>query len=130
VAAARAALFRRLPWPAEDVAVRLAQPVNLPAALTADADDVRISAEPHAGVVTAGRVQMDVEVSVGGERKLSQAVYLEVRPLVTVAVCKRPVEKGEALTDADVVIERRPADPGQQFVGAVSGKRARRPLQA
>ena len=59
-------------------------------------------------------------------------MYLEVRPLQTVAVCCQRIERGASLSEANVAVERRAAEPGQAAAapaGAVLGKFAKRPLQ-
>ena len=125
VDAARAALMKRLPWSADDVSVRLIQPVT--ATLPAGApSDIRIAAELRNAEVSAGRVQVDVSVSERGEKRMNVPVYFDVRPLRTVAVCKVAVARGKAITQQDVAIERRPVETTAQtaepecVVGAVA----------
>src|SRR5947209_6115560 len=111
--AARDALLRRLPWAAEDVSIRVVQPITVPPSVTPDDGDVTVTAEPHTPGAVTGRVRMDVIVAVRGERKLSLPVYLEVRPLQTVAICRQRIERGAPLSEANVAVERRPAESGQ-----------------
>jgi len=135
-AAARESVVRRLPWPIDDVSIRLARPiaVALPAG---DPDEFRVTAQPRAAGTPVGRVQVDVTVTPAGEdrpgRPLTFPVYLDVRPLVAVAVCRQAVGRGEAVAEPAVFVERRPAADDvagpPAAADAVVGKRTKRPLR-
>lgn len=132
VAAAKDALVRRLPGPAADVAVELVQPVAAKLPEAAVGEEVAIRAEPHAPTVGPGRVQMDVTVSVRGERRLTFPVFLDVKVLQPVVVCTRAVAAGEPLTEANARGERRPGDPARPApaADAVLGRKAVRAFPA
>ena len=131
VATARQALEARLPWKAGEVVIELVQPVFVPMpSVTAD-EPVEIKAEMHAGQRPVGRVQMDVRILVGGETKLSLPVCFQVRPCQKTVVCRRRVEKGEALGEANVYLEEQPVDQKSRFAlspEAVKGAKARQAL--
>jgi hypothetical protein len=79
VAAARGELFRHYPNP-ESLSIDLALPVvaklpDVPLGAT-----VTVTAKPHGKPPAAGRIQMDVSVSAGGETLLSLPVHLTVQP--------------------------------------------------
>jgi flagella basal body P-ring formation protein FlgA len=132
VAAAKAALLRKLAVPADEVAVEVAVPVAAALPEVVAGDEVTITATPHAPAVKLGRTQMDVAIAVRGERKLTLPVYLDARPVQVVAVAVRPLTAGTVLDESAVRAERRAVDPNRRFPPAeeVAGKKARRPLAA
>lgn len=78
--AAREALARLLP-DADQVNVRLIQPVGLPFVIQAEPADVTIKAQPHDAGPLAGRVQMDTTISVRGEKKCTVPAFFEIKPI-------------------------------------------------
>ena len=131
--AARQAVLRRLPWPAEDVAFRLVKPLAGPVLVNGAGPDVRLEAEPRVGALPLGMVHLDVAISVRGARQRSVPVCLEVKAYQKAAVCTRRVERGEALSEANVYFDRRPVQGLNNYVPpgeGLLGKRARHPLQA
>ncbi len=130
--AAREFLLRRAPWPAQDVALRLAQPVDVPDLPLGPDDKVRFEPELADGRHLLGTVSVTVGVVVNGERRAAVPVLLELRLYQTVAVTTRRVERGEALTKDNLVPDRRPLDGSAQyltFAEGAAGKRAKRALQ-
>ncbi|VTT97929.1 : SAF_2 [Gemmataceae bacterium] len=79
VAAARRELLLHHPAPGT-VTVALRTPIVVKLPEVAADDPVTITVQPHARVPVAGPVQMNAAISVGGERVLSLAVWLEVTP--------------------------------------------------
>jgi flagella basal body P-ring formation protein FlgA len=131
VAEARKALEARLPWPPAEVVIDLVGPVTAPLPSVAGDELVIIKAELHPGQRPVGRVQMDVRVFVQGEVRLSLPVLFQVRPCTKTVVCRRRVEKGEALDDSSVYLEEQPVDQKSRYAlapEAVKGARARHAL--
>src|SRR5207248_5627199 len=117
-----------------DVSVRLAQPPMALPPLVADREELQILAEPHASGASplTGRVQIDVAVLVHGERRVSLAIFFDVKLLQSVAVCKLRVERGRAYSESNVAVERRAIDPNKfspASVEAVLGRVAKRAVQ-
>lgn len=131
VAAAKQALEARLPWRPGEVLIDLAQPVLTPLPRVAADEAVVIKAELHQGHRPVGRVQMDVRIFADGEVRLALAVHFNVRPCQKAVVCRRRIEKGEALDDTNVYLEEQAVDPRSRFSlspDAVKGARARQAL--
>ncbi|MBY0229446.1 MAG: flagellar basal body P-ring formation chaperone FlgA [Gemmataceae bacterium] len=122
---ARKELMRGLPWPADEVQVTLAQPLLAPLPALADDEQVAIQAKPRAGSRTQGRVQMDVQLLVQGKSRLGLALLFDVRPTVAVAVCRRRVEKGQELAEADFHVERQPVGTSGEPLAPASAKGAK-----
>lgn len=112
VKAATAAAVKRFPWPADDLSVKLVQPITAVMPAVVDQDEARFQIEPHAQNAALGRTQMDVTVFVRGERKLSLPVYLDVRLIQRVAIARAAIAKGETIAESAVIVDRRPIDPG------------------
>ncbi len=108
VARVRQELLAGLPWAADEVQVTLVQPLTAPLPALADDEELAVRAKMRPGTRPPGRVQMDVQLVVRGEARLSLPLYFEVRPCVAVAVCKRRVEPGREVTEADFFVEQQP----------------------
>ncbi len=80
VAAARAEVLRQLGAAPETVTVELAQPVAVKLPEVPAGEAVAVAAKPHGRVPATGRVQVDVAVSCAGEKLISFAVVLDVKP--------------------------------------------------
>ncbi len=132
VKAATAAALKRMPWPEEELSVKLVQPVTAPLPNVADPADVIIKADPHSSNVSPGRVQMDVSIFVRGEKKISLPVYLDIRVMQRMAIARSGLPKGELLTENNVLIDRRPVEtsnPGA-LPESIIGRKLKRPLPA
>ncbi|MBA4065278.1 MAG: hypothetical protein C0501_16515 [Isosphaera sp.] len=79
VAAARAEVLRQVPAP-DAVSVELAQPVAVKLPEVPAGEAVAVAAKPHGRVPPSGRVQVDVAVSCAGEKLISFAVVLDIKP--------------------------------------------------
>jgi flagella basal body P-ring formation protein FlgA len=134
LAAARRAVVKRLPSSEpDDLEITLVQPIAVPLTVTGGKDDVTLRAEVHAPGEPLGRAQVDVSVLVGGERRLSFPLYLDIHVYRQVAVLTRKVEKGEALRESAVIFERRGVEGQRAHVtspAALAGKKARQSLNA
>jgi hypothetical protein len=80
-ASARAELLRFHANPADPVAVELASPVVVKLPEVPRAERVVITGKPRGGPSATGRVQMDMNISAGGETLLSFPVHFTVRSL-------------------------------------------------
>lgn len=131
IATAKEALLHRLPWNADDISVRLLQPIAVSLGVVASRADVRIKAETHATTMPLGHVQMDVTLFAAGERLLAFPLYLEVQLIQKVAVCLHKIERGDVLNETNVSFDRRPVDGLRDYLSspeALSGRRARQAL--
>ncbi len=132
MAAARQSILKRLSsWNPDEIEMQLVQPIGVPLIVTGGKEDVTVWAEVHAAGEPLGRAQVDVSILVGGTRRLSFPLYLDIHALRQVAVAARKVEKGEALTESAVIFERRPVESQRAYVTApeaLVGKKASRPL--
>ena len=128
---ARETLLKRLPWPEDDLDVKLARPIVIPRYTVAANEVVHMKAETHSTTVELGRAQINIQVLVGGEKRLTFPVHMEARLLQRIAYVRSAIAKGETLTENNVFIERRPVDPSNRNslpAANVIGKRAKRPL--
>jgi flagellar basal body P-ring formation protein FlgA len=131
LAAAKEAVLKRLPWGADDVSVQTVQPIAASLAVDAPRGEVLIRAEPHSSSMPLGRVQMDVGLWAGGARLLAFPLYLDVRLYQKVAVALRRIERGEALGESSVTLDRRPVEGLRDYLSSaesLTGKRARQTL--
>jgi flagella basal body P-ring formation protein FlgA len=131
VSAAKKAVVDRLPDGAEEVSVKLAQPVRGLMVLPCTRDDVGFEPEINATVMPLGKVHVDIAVLVNGERRGSVAVQLDVKAYHQVAVCKQRVESGEVLAKDKVHFERRPLDGSKEYLTltqGLAGKRSKHTL--
>lgn len=124
--------LKRMPWPAEDLSVRLVQPISVTLPSVVDPKEVTMKAEPHTNNVNIGRVQMDVTVFVRGEKKMALPVYLDIRLIQVTAIARRSLAKGEVLSGDNTIADRRVIDPGVKPASAVdlAGKKLKRALGA
>jgi flagellar basal body P-ring formation protein FlgA len=116
----------------EDFQIRLAQPLAIQPLVAGRKEDVTLRAQLHGATMpTAGRVQVDVSVLAGTDVRLSFSVYLEIRAYPKVAVVSRPIDKGETLSGAGIVFERRSVEGLKGYILSADdlvAKRARRAL--
>ena len=131
VAAARAHLQGRLPWPAEQVQIRLAQPVSLPELELAPEERLRLAAALPGHSPLAGRVRVEVALNVNDERRGSVPVFFDVQIQQEVAVAKRRIEAGEVLNAESLHADSRAVSSQTAyptFQDCLAGQRAKRPL--
>lgn len=129
--AARRAVLGKVPTPAEDVVVRLAQPVAVPGLLFSARDRVRLDAELPAAQRPLGKVVLAVGVHLNDKPCEVVPVALEVLVNQELVVVKRRVEAGETLTPDLLHADRRPVDGSQNYLTpeqARGGLKARRTL--
>lgn len=129
---AKAAALKRLPWPAEDLSVRLVQPITASLPTVPDPSEVTLNAVPHTTNVSLGRLQMDVTVMVRGEKKFSLPVYLDIRLIQTAAVARRGMTKGEVLSGDNTLADRQVIDQGVKPANPadLAGKKLKRSIAA
>lgn len=130
--AVRQAVLRRLPWKPDDVDIVFVKPVPKSLTLPGTRAEVRLEAELRAGPLPLGRVNLDLAVYVRGERRQAVPVSLDVKAYQKVAVCKRRVERGEPLSDDNVLFDRRVVQGLNSYVtpgDSLLGKRAKHALQ-
>jgi flagella basal body P-ring formation protein FlgA len=132
VRAAMSVVRKRLPWPEEDLSIRLVQPVTAALPAVSDPAEATVRAEPHNANVGPGRVQMDVSVFVAGEKKLMLPVYLDVRVIQPVVIARKGLGRGDVLTQDTTITDRRAIDAAAKVPApdAVLGRKLRRPLAA
>ncbi|MCX7666094.1 MAG: flagellar basal body P-ring formation chaperone FlgA [Gemmataceae bacterium] len=129
---AKQAIYRRLSWKPEEVVISLVQPISVNLPLIAPTDEVSFKAEPQTSSVGLGRVQINVTIFVKGERKLSLPIYCEVKLLQSVAILKRPLNKGDVLQAEMVSVESKGIDGNQKPASpeSVVGRKLKKPLPA
>jgi flagella basal body P-ring formation protein FlgA len=129
--AAKEAILKRLPWGADDLSMQLVQPIAVPLTVDAARAEAHIRAEPHTNGMPLGRVQVDISLWAGSARQMAFPIYLDVRLYQKVAITLHKIERGEALTEANVVFDRRPVESLRDYLStpaALAGKRARQSL--
>jgi len=133
VAAARALLMKRLPWPPEDLTVELAQPVHGPIEVRGGRDRVRLEPVVPSSGTLLGLVRVDVSLVANGERQRVVPAYFEVKLHQSVAVATRRIAPGEPLGEHNVQFQRLAFDGLSGYLTMADGlanRRARRLLAA
>jgi flagella basal body P-ring formation protein FlgA len=106
-AAARRCVVEQLPWPLENVSIRLAHPVPEVATSLAAADGAKLDAAIRTNLPPLGLVQVVVNVSRSDGSVSSIPVVLDVRRFDGVVLARTVIHRGQVLTERDVAIERR-----------------------
>lgn len=127
---AKDSVLKRLPWSAEDLSIKLVQPITARLPVVADDVEVVIKAEPHTPNVNIGRVQMDVTIFVSGEKKLALPVYLEIKLTQPMAIARSGLNRGDTISEVNTLIDRRVVDIGMKPLSAsdMVGRKIRRPV--
>jgi flagella basal body P-ring formation protein FlgA len=131
VMSARQHLMRQLPWPAEEVLVRLVQPVAVPPVSLKASDEVRLDPRGPLANRLLGVVCIEVGVEVNGQRQVNVPVRLEVRRFQAVAVVTRRINRGELLTEEKILKDWRASGTTEGYLPyaeCAKGKKARRDL--
>lgn len=122
---------QRLPNQGADATIRVAKAATGSVVVDADRADLRLEADSRVNGVPLGRVQVDVGVLVGGIKRRSLPVILEVKVQQTVAVASRRIDAGQVLDATNVRQEVRTVDHFHQFATTAEtllGKRARQAI--
>lgn len=127
---ARDAALKRLPWAAEDLSIRLVQPITAALPQIVDHSEVTMKAEPHTANVNLGRVQMNVTIFDRGERKLALPVYLEIKLFQQVALTRTSLNRGDVLSEENTITDRRVLEPNAKVIPPTEmiGRKLKRPL--
>lgn len=124
-------LLHRLPWQPGDVTIKLAQPIPGPIVVPAVKEDVRLEAEVQSVGALVGKTRVDVGVYTRTKKQTNVPIYLQVELQQTVALVTRRIDIGQALTEENTRLDRRPVDGVTSYVTSaegLAGKRARRLL--
>lgn len=106
VAAAQKVVLDQLPWPAEDVSFRLAQPLSRDAKLFNNGEKYTCVAELRTSGPPVGRVNVDVIVKSDRQAPLEIPVSLDVRHFETVVATARPIARGRTIQKEDLYLHR------------------------
>ncbi|WP_010583813.1 flagellar basal body P-ring formation chaperone FlgA [Schlesneria paludicola] len=132
--AAKRCILRKLPWSAEDVEIRLSQPLPPEIRQVRSALGYECQAELRNPGAAIGRVHLRL-VAQGVEKQTIDVVTIfDVRHYDTVVLTTRPLERGHKLTVADLYTDRQDvtdltdySSRTAELVGMTT-KRAMRPL--
>jgi flagella basal body P-ring formation protein FlgA len=126
LAAAERTIRQRLPGDAEDVSIRLAQPLSIPKLDIEPTEAVRLTADLRTPL-PVGRVKAEVSIYVNGQRRTFVPLFLDVTYAHQAAVVRRRVQAGEVLREADLAEERSLVDGGDVSltVAECVGKRSK-----
>lgn len=128
-AAARRCLAQHLPWPLENVQIRLAQPIQLPSLEHSPEASVRLEGELSPGASLVGHVRIEVVVFINDDPCVAIPVILNVRPFQQVAIASCRLDRGDLLSDKNVRADRRAVENANFLtVEKAAGKRVRRTL--
>lgn len=116
VAEAKEALLRELPWPRQDVSLEAVSAVRIPKRLASMPFQFRLrtSVAPSNNIV--GRRRVHVSVLADGQTKLAVAVDFDVRVYREVPIATRTINRGERLTESNVLWSRRSVDGRTAYV--------------
>lgn len=106
VVAAQKVVLDHLPWPAEDVSFRLAQPLSRDAKLFNNGEKYTCVAELRTNGPPVGRVTVGVTVKSDRQAPLEIPVSLDVRHFETVVATARPVARGRTIQKEDLYLHR------------------------
>jgi flagellar basal body P-ring formation protein FlgA len=126
LAAAERAVRKRLPANAEEVSIRLAQPVTVPTVESNASDQIRLSADLRTPA-PVGRVRAEVSIYVNGQRRTFVPLFLDVTYAQEAAIVRRRVQPGEVLKESDLASERYLVDGNETPLNVAEcvGKHAR-----
>jgi len=122
----------QLPWPAEDVAFQLVQPIRC-LSLEGPIHPAQCRPQIRTPGPPIGRVTVDVTVSVDGQAPVVCPVTLDVRHYESVVTTARPIPQGRTLQREDVYLNRWDVTGMSDYstrLESVVGTVASRPLSA
>lgn len=126
-------LIHHLPWPADDVRIQLAQPLQLPPLRLTAGDQVRLEPELRSSANMLGRVYVDMAVLVNGRQQALVPVALDIKLTQELAVAARRIEAGEILGKDNLYPDRRVVGESSRYLTCaecMSGRRAKRAIPA
>lgn len=104
--AAKKCILARLPWPADDVSLRLVQPLRREVRQFDQADEVTCSAEVRSPGTPVGRVSVRVVLTASGRQTLDVPVVFDVRHFDSVVVAAKPIQRGQLISKSDLYVDR------------------------
>lgn len=106
VQSAKDCILGKLPWAAEDVDIRLAQPVPAEIRQISSAAGYECAAEMRTSGPAVGRVQVRVIASAPHKPMYDVAVLLDVRHFDRVVMTTKAIDRGHVLTATDLYADR------------------------
>jgi flagella basal body P-ring formation protein FlgA len=106
IQAAQTCVLSRLPWPAETIDIRLAQPVPLDVRQVGLAEGYECTADLRSSGSAVGRVQVRVVAETVHGPNFEVPIVLDVRHFDKVVVSSRALERGHVITASDLYVDR------------------------
>ena len=106
IQAAQSCILGKLPWPADTVDIRLAQPVPADVRQAGLAEGYECTADLKSSGPAVGRVQVRVVAEAPNKTTYDVPVVLDVRHFDKVVVTSRSFERGHVITPADLYVDR------------------------
>lgn len=106
VKAAKACIVGKLPWTAENIDIRLSQPVATEVREAASADGYRFSAEIRSNGPAIGRVQVRVIAEALQKPSFDVSLAFDVRHFDSVVLTTKTLERGHTMTVEDMYVDR------------------------
>lgn len=133
VANATEYLKSRLPWPLEEVKIRLGQALKVSAQTQVAKDQVVLESRLRSAYPPIGRVQVGVTVLANGVRQAEVPLFFEITRMQSVVVTNRRLDRGETLTAADLLVDRRETRDANDYftnIDALVGRKLKRSMNA
>lgn len=105
--AAKKCVLARLPWPVDDVSIRLVQPLRREVRQFDQEDEVTCSAEVRSPGTPVGRVSVRVVLTASGRQTLDVPVVLDVRHFDNVVIATKEIQRGQLIAKPDLYFDRR-----------------------
>ena len=107
VQAVNAFILGKLPWPAESIDVRLAQPLSLGLRQIPSADGYEFTPEMKSSGPSVGRVSVRVIGSAPQKPTIDVTLSLDVRHFDNVALTTKQLDRGHVISASDIYFDRR-----------------------
>ena len=104
--AAKKCVLARLPWPADDVSIRLVQPLRREVRQFDQENEVTCSAEVRSPGTPVGRVSVRVVLTASGRQTLDVPVVLDVRHFDNVVIATKEIQRGQLIAKPDLYFDR------------------------
>ena len=133
VQTAKNCLLNKLPWPAECVDIRLAQPIPADVRQVGSIAGYEFSAELRTPGPAVGRVQVRVIAQAARKPSFDVTVMLDVRHFEKVVLATKAIERGRVIVATDLYLDRQDVTDLTDYCSAADtliGTKAKRSIRA
>ncbi len=133
IQAAKKCLINKLPWPAENIDIRLTQPISLDVRQVKSAVGYECSAELRTSGPPIGRVQVRVVAEASNQATYDVLVQLEARHFERVVLATKTIDRGHLIAASDLYLDRQDVTELSDYCSSASelvGTTAKRSIRA